>query len=415
MIKLKHTLYSVLCLLIGMCTLSGCIEEYEADISSEDTNLLVVEGTICPGLNTFFLTLSQPLHEEYEPMDYDKRNPYLSDGWEPSSYGSPRVAWGAVVYVRGTDGSEYVAQSDGDRYTCWINALSPEVEYYLHIEFDGEAYESEPQKPLRTEKITEVIGVENMSEGSIDVLVTPDVPFESEQTNYYSWTYDETWEVYPDYTTNMYYDTTLKKGVFRMHQFPERGWIDAVGSTIMVGKSASYEGQHIQGFKLYDIGLGDERIFHRYSALIHQRAITKAEYEYELARRQASTEMGGLFTPQPSALPTNIRCLTSNKHVIGFVGCSLNKSEYRIFLDAEDFSVQYPMHYEARLLLEDPSEELCRGLINNGYFLCMWKDERMSGGKLETAWAQEWQLDVRYKGAYIEEPVFWKQNENVSY
>jgi hypothetical protein len=45
-------------------------------------------------------------------------------------------------------------------------------------------------------------------------------------------------------------------------------------------------------------------------------------------------------------------------------------------------------------------------------FLCVWQDERLSGGKLKTAWAHEEQLDVRYKGAYIEEPYFWSLTED---
>ena len=379
----------------AMLTLSGCIEEFEADIPSEDSDLLVVEGTICSGQNTFILSRTQAIHEGQSALNL------------------PQMVTGAAVSVRGSDGSEYRTQGGNGNYACQIDRLAPDVEYYLHIETsDGEVYESELQKPLPTEAIAEISGVENAPEGSIDMLVTPDVPFESDQAKYYTWTYDETWEVYPDYTTNMYYDTTLKKGIFKMYQFPERGWIDATGSTIMVGTSVSYEGQHIQRLKLYDIGLGDERIFHRYSSLVRQRAISKAEYEYELARQQAGTEMGGLFTPLPSALPTNIRCLTSDKHVIGFVGCSLNTSEYRIFLDAEDFSVRYPRRTEARLLLDDPSDALCLRLVKEGYFLCKWDDDRMFGGKLETAWALEYQLDVRYKGAYIERPDFWIEKEN---
>ena len=31
MMRLRTTLYSVLCLTVGICLLSGCIEEYEAD------------------------------------------------------------------------------------------------------------------------------------------------------------------------------------------------------------------------------------------------------------------------------------------------------------------------------------------------------------------------------------------------
>ena len=384
-----------------LLTLSGCIEEYEADIPTEDSDLLVVEGTICSSKwNKFILTRTEAIHSD------------MSLNSDMNSYYIPRTVMGASVSVRGNDGCEYKAQTIDGYYLCWVGDLNPDMEYYLHIECDGEVYESEPQKPLRTEEIAEVMGVQNTPESDIDVLVTPDVPFESDKTNYYSWTYDETWEVHPDYTSNMYYDTTLRKGIFKMHQFPERGWKDATGSTIMVGASSNYEGQHIQRIKMYDIDRSDERIYYKYSGLVHQRAISKAEYEYELARQQAGSEMGGLFTPLPSALPTNIRCLTSSKHVIGFVGCALNTSDYRFFLDADDFSVYYPHREDARLWVEEPSNALCLRLLNEGMFLCVWKDERMSGGKLETAWAYENQLDVRFKGAYIEKPVFWPEEED---
>ena len=52
----------VLWLIIG-AMLSGCIEEYEADIPAEDSDLLVVEGTICSGtLNTFILSRTQSVN-----------------------------------------------------------------------------------------------------------------------------------------------------------------------------------------------------------------------------------------------------------------------------------------------------------------------------------------------------------------
>ena len=104
--------------------------------------------------------------------------------------------------------------------------------------------------------------------------------------------------------------------------------------------------------------------------------------------------MGGLFTPQPSSLPTNIRCLASTKNVIGFVGCSLNTSEYRFFLNAEDFSIAYPKYEDQRVWLENCTEEACCKMVEKGYFLCEWEDERISFGPLRTVWAKENQLDV---------------------
>ena len=390
--KLRKTLYFVSCLIIGLCLLSGCVEEYEADISSEDTNLLVVEGTICSEkLNMFYLSRTLAINSSY----------------------TLQTETGASVSVRGSDGSEYKTQAIDDCYFCWIDRLDPDVAYYLHIETDGEIYESEPQKPLPTEEIADVRGVQYTPESNIEVLVTPDVPSQSDKANYYSWTYDETWEVHSDYTTRVYFDTELLKAVFKENQFPERGWKDAEGSTIMVGSSLSYEGQHIQRLKIYDIDRSNERVHHKYSGLIHQRAISKAEYEYELARHQAGSEMGGLFTPLPSALPTNIRCLTSHKHVIGFVGCSLNTSDYRFFLKAKDFSIYRPPRQDGRTWFEDTSIEDCLQMVKEGKFLCEWQDNRMvPGGKLKTAWATERQLDVRYKGTYIQEPEFWSFEED---
>ena len=395
MMKLKQSLYNVLCLMVGICTLSGCVEEFEADIPDEDSDLLVVEGTICSSqLNNFILSRTQALNNTYEL----------------------RTVTGARVSVRGSDGSEYLAQPTAGNYSCWIDNLSPDVEYWVHIENDGEVYESEPQKPLRTEKIAEVCGVQNTPESDIDVLITPDVPFEPDQARYYSWRYDETWEVYPEYRTGIYYDTETKSVKRKADQFPFHGWKDAKGTTIMVGASTSYEGQHIQRFKLYDLGHTNERMYYRYSGLVHQRAISKAEYEYELARRQAGSEMGGLFTPQPSALPTNIHCLTSSKHVIGFVGCSLNTSKYRFFLESADFSIKRPHQFDTRIWVDDPSEEQCCQLVYRGLFLCEWEDPLMSADHiLHTAWATRPQLDVRCQGAYIEVPEFWSLHENVSY
>ena len=386
---MKHIPYYLLAL--SLFILSGCIEEFEADIPEEDSSLLVVEGTICSGkTNTFILSRTQPVNSSY----------------------TPRMVVGAKVSVRGSDGSEYRAEGTGGNYVCWIESLNPDAEYSLHIETDGEVYESEPQKPLRTESIAEVHGVQDTPDSDIDILITPDAPFESGHANYYSWTYDETWEVQSDYTTSVFYDIELMDAVIKPNQFPWRGWKDAASSAIMVGGSANYEGQHIQNLKLYDIGHHlDERMYHRYTSLVHQRAITKAEYEYELARRQAGLEMGGLFTPQPSALPTNIHCLTANRHVIGFVGCSMNTSEYRFFLDASDYAIRLPVHDDTREWLKNPESWLCRQMVESGMFLCVWE---ISGttGSLETAWATEQQLDVRYKGAYIEKPDFWVEKSD---
>lgn len=378
-----------------LLTLSGCIDEYDADIAAEDSNLLVVEGTICSAeLNKFYLSRTQDIKATY----------------------GPRMVTGASVSVHGSDGSEYKAQPTDDYYACWIDQLDPDVEYYLHIEADDEVYESEPQLPLRTEKIARVEGSQPTPDSNIDVLVTPEAPFDASKTNYYTWSYVETWEVHPDYTTYVYFDVNTMQKVDSLHLFPERGWRNALGTNILVEASTHYDGQHIQKLKLYDFENSNERLFFKYSGLVQQRAISKEEYEYECARRQASSEMGGLFTPLPSALPTNIRCLTSSKSVIGFVGCALNTAKYRFFLDPRDFSLNHPYQGDKRIWLNDCTIDDCVRMARQGLWLCEWDDNRMNGGgPLNTAWATKYQLDVRERGAYTEEPDYWSLNEDYSY
>lgn len=392
--KLKNTIYYVLWLTIGLSTLTGCIDEYEADIAAEDANLLVVEGTICANSeNKFTLSWTDPLTGEYTPQ------------W----------AMSAKISVRGTDGTEYPTEGGYGYYTCQLGNLNPDVEYYLHIEVGDDIYESIPQKPLPTEKIADVRGTQETEESNIEVLVTPAEPTDNSKVNYYSWTYKETWEVHPDYTTVYYYDRDAKTAKMNGKQFPERGWKDETSSTVMIGSSTSYQNQHIERLKLYEIERTSQRMFYRYSGLIRQRAISKGEYEYEMARLQASEDMGGLFTPLPSALPTNIRCLTGKKHVIGYIGCSLNTSEYRFFMNRKDYSIYRKAYGDLRLWVENPTHEDCVRLLDRGMFLCEWQDERQMEGTLKTAWAFQYQLDVRLNGCYIEKPDYWDSEENISY
>ena len=395
MMQLRETLYTLLCLMMGAYALSGCIDEYEADISAENTDLLVVEGTICSSrLCTFILSRTQSIN----------------------SSATPRMVTGAKVTVKGTDGTVYQAMEADGYYACQIGSLSPDVEYCLHIEADSEVYESDPSKPISTEKIDSVVGVQSTQGSNVDVLITPAEPFDPSQARYYSWTYDETYQVYPDYRTTMYFDTEKGEPVYKdIYHFPHYGWVDATSTDIIVGASTGYDGQHIQNLKIYDLARDNIRLYYRYSGLVHQRAISKAEYESELARRQAGSEMGGLFTPLPSTLPTNIHCLTSSKRVIGFVGCSMNISEYRFFLSGEDFSTYRPSGTDTRMWLDGPTVEDCCKMVERGLYLCEWiLPDASPTGKLRAAWASISQLDVRYRyeGAYIEEPDFWSLGGN---
>jgi hypothetical protein len=96
------------------------------------------------------------------------------------------------------------------------------------------------------------------------------------------------------------------------------------------------------------------------------------------------------------------------------VGCALNTSEYRFFLNSEDYTVYRPSGEDQLRWVEAPTADECVALVQSGLRLCEWGDPIMEPIQ-RTAWAYEYQLDVRLRGAYIEEPDFWHLKENVSY
>lgn len=142
-----------------------------------------------------------------------------------------------------------------------------------------------------------------------------------------------------------------------------------------------------------------------------QRKISKGEYEYYQEKIKLNEEMGGLFVPQPSELPSNIRCESSNKQAIGYVGVSLNVAEYRIFISTDDIQYRLPEGYcqGAKGLKE---EYTFLDLYLMGYTIAYPDPDPRTGFK-GYAWVSGGCTDVRYLGASLEKPSFWPVEINL--
>ena len=141
------------------------------------------------------------------------------------------------------------------------------------------------------------------------------------------------------------------------------------------------------------------------------RKISKGEYEYYQEKIKLNEEMGGLFVPQPSELPSNIRCESSNKQAIGYVGVSLNVAEYRIFISTDDIQYRLPEGYcqGAKGLKE---EYTFLDLYLMGYTIAYPDPDPRTGFK-GYAWVSGGCTDVRYLGASLEKPSFWPVEINL--
>ena len=205
-------------IVIGACLLTGCVEEYEADLPESETNLLVVNGTIRSNEKSeFYITRSIPLNDHSSDYYY-VNNSYTWDA---------QTVYYARVTICGTDGSEYECPiQDSGYYSCNTPALDPNVSYYVRIECDGDIYQSDPEKPLHTPDIEKLEYYQKGDLENIEILLTTGEPDDPTQTAYYSWEYTETWEVRPKRHTAIYYDVEAQKAmdIPQDELYPEKGW-----------------------------------------------------------------------------------------------------------------------------------------------------------------------------------------------
>lgn len=393
--KQRYYLLNMWCSLIGLFLFTGCIEEFEADLSSDETQILAVEGTIfSDSLCNFYLSQSRELNSE--------SGKYLA-------------ITDAKLSVKGSDGSEYPvknAETEGE-YAIQMPKLNEQVEYWLHIEHHGDIYESLPAKPITTEAPDSVVFKQASRKSNVDVLINTKKVENTNTPLYYQWKLDETWEVRPVFSSNWYYDEAKQTAVHVPNLYPARGWMFGHRKEPFFESTVHYADQQMKNYKLYDIARSDARIFYMYSGLIHQRSISKAEYEYRLACRQASSEMGGLFSPQGITLPTNLRCVNGDKRVIGFVGVAMNECAYRFYIDGNKvLGKEIPLEPE---LLDsiDPPHEACVSLIHQGYRIYHWFEEKEPPFaesdfilQLHTIWAPEKYFDIRLQGATDKKPEY---------
>lgn len=386
---MKNVLKYIFSLSLMLCIMASCIDEYNADLGDSDSNILVVEGNIFSDeFCQFYLTHSIGINE-------DGRNTgllYIND---------------ATLRVVGSDGSSYesVMVNNGYQrgYGVQVGTLKPDVKYSLEITWDGATFTTEPAAPLQTPKIDSMRFSQDSITGQVDIMVTEEVP-NSKDPIYLRWLFDETWEIHSHYRPAFAYDLASDKmRPIREEEKKFIGWKYGSSPSIIVGNSAKFDNNHIRDFRIQSIAVNDDRLEQLYCIDVKQYAMSKAQYEYELARREISDEMGGIFAPLPSELFTNISCSDKKHRAIGYVGVGMLQrgqlwinSQYVYYKDALSRFVAIITDEE---MLKLSSEELYK--LGNRIV----DDTQPMDGVWH--WASARGVDVTLRGASLERPEWW--------
>ena len=303
--------YFLMCL--ALITGFACKEPYKPTIISSPNAYLVIEGVLNAGAGPTSIRLTRT----FKLADTAHLKGELN----------------AQIVVEGKDNTTRPLTMDGDGFYVSPNLnLTLNQEYRIRImTANGKEYLSDYVVAKKT-PVIDSVGWEREDKG---VQVYVNAHDASNNTQYYRWDYDETWEI------RSYYESEFKyvNGVV-IKRTPTEGvyycWKYDRSSDILLGSSARLASDIITRAPIAFFGTGDEKLAVRYSILLRQYALDKTGYEFYEIMKKNTESLGTIFDAQPSEMRGNIRCTSDPEEVvIGYISAATIE-EKRIFISGLD-------------------------------------------------------------------------------
>jgi Domain of unknown function (DUF4249) len=320
---MKKLLYCLLALLV-----MGCKENYDSPVHSPVTGYLVVEGVVNSGTGPANITLSRTTKLDNRSIVYET---------------------GATVKLEGQDNSVYTFADKGQgQYSTNNLNLNTTVKYRLHISVKaGREYLSDFATVKNNPPIDSISWKRENGDG-LQLYINTHDP--QNNTRYYQWAYDETWQIQSSYNSALKYKITphspvnIYSVVFRdssTFSFDPNiinCWQYNSSSALLLGSTAKLS-KDIVYLPLVFVPHGSIKLGVLYSINVKQYAWTKEGYEF-LERMKKNTEStGSIFDAQPSELKGNIHCVAdSSEPVIGYFNIC-PAQEKRIFIKNSELSL----------------------------------------------------------------------------
>ncbi|WP_242434525.1 DUF4249 domain-containing protein [Hymenobacter amundsenii] len=298
----------LLLLVAGLAGLGGCVEPYAPAIISAPPAYLVVDGFLNPrGVSTIRLSRSAALDAKTVPPAEARATLFIE-----TQGGGPRYA---------------LTETTPGTYVSAALTLDAARQYRLRISTRiGRQYASD----FVPVKLTPPVDAVSWGAQGQDFNIYVSAHDDTRNSQYYRWEYDETWEVSSPYQPLIeYYDGALRP---IRQAFPLVCWSTASSSRIVLNQTIALSEDRVTNFRMLTLPANTSRLARRYSILVHQQALTKAEYAYWDLLRKNTENIGSLFDPQPSQVTGNMHNLDDGQEpVLGFVGAH-SVSDKRIFI-----------------------------------------------------------------------------------
>ena len=290
----------------------SCKDSFSPEIDSNYKDLLVVDGFIdIGGITTIKVGRS---------ID-------LSD----SRASAPEK--NATISVLGEDGVEIKGRTN-ELGECLLPTQNLDLakKYKLRIILaDTKIYETS----FLTNKATPEIDNLRFSATDHGFNILLNTYDDSNTTKYYTWDYEETWEVRVPYVST--HEFKNSQVVLRDPNINiQHCWANSSSSNILLGSTARISQDRITDAPITFVAGNSIKLAYLYSILVRQYGLTKEAYEYLENLKKNTEQIGGIFDPQPSEMKGNIQCISDPKEqVMGWISAG-RMVQKRLFIKDSD-------------------------------------------------------------------------------
>jgi hypothetical protein len=320
---LRKIKYLSICILLG---LFGCVEPYNTPDISGNPDFLVIDSFLNGSDQTCQVRLTKAVSIASE-VGYAELDDNISNPIE--------------VRLEDDHGNSFVLSKVATgRYEVGFLPLVEGYQYRINVKVPSRGnYFSDFVDVKQTPAIEEVFF--EAHEDELRIMVnTADA---SGQSNYYRWTWTETFEYtspYPSYYKIVNGEAFPREESEMIH----RCYRTDESQNIMVASSTDLASDVIRNFLVQRIERTSQKLQHRYSIDVKQMALSEEAYTYWLNLYKTTENVGGLFDPMPGEVRGNFRSATNaSELVIGFFSASVVQSQ-RIFITPDDLPVNYVLY-----------------------------------------------------------------------
>ncbi len=313
-LQMKTVFFYIVCFFL----LNGCKEKFTANIISPATGYLVVEGFISSGANATSIALTRSV-KLYDTVNIIPEH-------------------NALINIESETNEVFPLNETGSGiYTSISLSLDKTKKYRLQIKTqDNKEYVSDFATVKKTPDIDSISWARE--NGGVKIYVNAHDP--ANNTRYYRWDYEETWEFRSTYYSTLKY--SYDQNGFPtsvVYKFPDQSidtairkcWNTINSTNINIGSSEKL-GEDLIHLPLVYIEPASIKLSVLYSINIRQNALSHEGYLFFEKIKKNTENIGSIFDAQPSGLQGNIHCLTDPAEiVVGYVDISEEKIK-RLFI-----------------------------------------------------------------------------------